>query len=249
VAKRSALSKLDKPWFAGGTVRFVGATTNTLIPLKYGADRHELYEDGTVNFTSFSAVTAGIRYMERIGMGNVNRHVQFFSALMESKLRALKWDNGAPLVRIPSIGDDKSDERGHALAVVFATRSGKLVPHTMMEEIFSSEGISIRTGCFCNPGSSIQLLDKEGIAGRSEGLVKLIDTYLPLLQKVGRMEKFIEKTSYYGYIRISFGFPTNRNDIQAVVDCLKKNALAHPHGFEDKVTTVRESFLIPYSKC
>ena len=119
LAKRSALRKLHKPWFSGGTVRYVGLSSHTIVPLEYEPGHHEQYEDGTINFQATGAVTAGLRYMrEEVGMEDLERHVGFLSALTEWKLRELTWDRsagggggGAPLVYIPPNPNDDGDDQ------------------------------------------------------------------------------------------------------------------------------------------
>jgi selenocysteine lyase/cysteine desulfurase len=112
VAKQSSLKSFQKPWFAGGTVRFVGVSSKECVPLMYRPDRHEPYEDCTVNFQGLGAVIAGILYMrEMVGMHHLSCHVQYWSALLEMRLRNMTRKNGARMVVIsPIMSHD--EERG-----------------------------------------------------------------------------------------------------------------------------------------
>jgi molybdenum cofactor sulfurtransferase len=248
VAKRSALQKLQKPWFAGGTVRLVGVSSKTYVPFPYASDRHEQYEDGTINFQSTGAVTMGIRYMrEVIGMRQLSSHVQFWSALLEMRLRKLVWDNGAPVVHMPRV-TSADEERGHALAVVFLLKSGKILPHRLLERIVSSRGIAVRTGCFCNPGSSLQILDPylDKYGATTEGFVNHV---LRNLRSEERLHQVLERNAYQGYVRVSFGLATNRADIEALLACIEQDILARPNELEMEAKDLKDSGPVPYSLC
>ena len=62
-AQRASLAKLNRPWFAGGTVNFatVQGRAHILAPREAG------FEDGTLNYLSIPAVQIGLRHLERIG--------------------------------------------------------------------------------------------------------------------------------------------------------------------------------------
>lgn len=247
LAKRSALQNLHKPWFCGGTVRYVGVSSSTIIPLEYNPGRHEEYEDGTINFQATGAVTAGIRYMQNIGMEDLELHVKFLSALTEMKLRELTWGNGAPLVYIPpNMSDD--DQRGHALPVVFLAWNGELLHHKIVESILSARGIAVRTGCFCNPGSSQQILMNHfDTFGKNMDI--FVEHHLRYLQFKGRLDEMVEKGASQGYVRISFGAPTNRADVERLITCVKEDILGKPDEIEARMKRWKEKPDIPYSLC
>jgi molybdenum cofactor sulfurtransferase len=248
VAKRSSLKNFQKPWFAGGTVRFVGVSSKDCFPLMFGSDSHAHYEDGTVNFQSFGAIIAGIRYMqETVGMHHLSRHVQYWSALLEMRLRNMTWENGAPMVFIPPIMSH-DEERGHALALVFLTPSGLLIPHRILEKIISDRGIAVRTGCFCNPGTGLHILgpymDREG-----SSLERFVNRYIPRMGKMGRLHEVIERNPHQGFIRVSFGLATNRADVEAFRTCIEQDVWSKPQEMEQQTKTFTASCAIPYSMC
>lgn len=247
IAKRSSLNGFQKPWFAGGTVRFVGVSSNNVVPLKYDTTRHEMYEDGTINFQATAAVTAGIRFMRDIGMDHVSKHIQFWSAFVEAKLRELSWDNHTPVCYIPQYDSDE-DERGHALGVVFLTRTGVLLPHRIIEAALSSKGIAIRTGCFCNPGSAFHILgnhfDKDG-----KTLNDFVDQNLRFLKSKERLAEAVKKNGYQGNVRVSFGIPTNRADVEALIACIKTEIVAKPKDMEKLSAEYKENGKVPYGLC
>jgi molybdenum cofactor sulfurtransferase len=240
VVKRSALRRLQKPWFAGGTVGLVGAGRKNVVPFLLEADNHAKFEDGTINFQNVGAVLAGIVYMQTIGMDDLSRHVTFLSAIFENCIRQLTWDNGAPLVYIPAVISDE-EKRGHALSMVFLDRKGKGLPSSVIDDILSAQGIAIRTGCFCNPGSGYQMLN---------GLIDLpgknnetfVNSYLPKLKRFHSEEdpfglsQFLQKQ---GMVRVSFGPATNRTDIDTLVSCIEREILSNP---DDVTVRVRKFY-------
>jgi selenocysteine lyase/cysteine desulfurase len=64
IARRDALARLDRPWFAGGTVEFVSVGAD-LHRLHAG---HEGFEDGTVDFLGIAALAPGFALLDEIGM-------------------------------------------------------------------------------------------------------------------------------------------------------------------------------------
>ena len=223
VAKRSALKKLSRPWFCGGTVRYTGVSPRTILHLPHDSDRHENYEEGTIHFQATAAVAAGLGYMLAIGMAQLERHVKYFSALTEMRLNLLKWDNGAPLVYIPS-SSCRDDTRVHSLPVVFLTQNGKLLHHTIVESVLAAQGIIVRGGTFGNPGSTQQLMiDHAEDIGT--GWEEFIDKHVTLLESEGRLDEMVTSSASLGFVRISFGAPTNTQDIDALIKCLREEIL------------------------
>ena len=71
VARRDALAMLRRRYFGGGTVQFV-SVQNRRRAARPGA---EAFEDGTPNFLAMPAVCDGLRWLRRLGMDAVDRHV------------------------------------------------------------------------------------------------------------------------------------------------------------------------------
>ena len=69
VARRDALGRLRRPWFAGGTVQFA-SVQNGIHQLRAGASG---FEDGTSNFLGLSAVPRGLAYLNGVGMTSIGR--------------------------------------------------------------------------------------------------------------------------------------------------------------------------------
>lgn len=61
-----------------------------LLPINNAAR----WEDGTINFSSLSAVTLGIRHLQRLGMANINARVGCLTSWLLSQAPLLRHSNG-----------------------------------------------------------------------------------------------------------------------------------------------------------
>ena len=146
-APKSAQAKLHRPWFAGGTIAVasVQADRHTLAP---GA---AAFEDGTPSYLALPAVEIGLELLEKVGIETIHQRVRCLTGWLLERLQALRHGNGVPLLAL--YGPKTADRRGGALAFNFRDARGRLVDHRRVEEIANHRRISLRTGCFCNPGA------------------------------------------------------------------------------------------------
>lgn len=142
IARREALARLRRPWFAGGTVVYasVGAGVHQL------RDGHEGFEDGTPNFLGIGALAAGFALLERVEMPRLTAHVAELTRVLVGELRALP--------HVVVYGPSGTAARGGAVAFNVLDRDGRIVPYPMVEERARQAGVSLRGGCFCNPGAA-----------------------------------------------------------------------------------------------
>jgi molybdenum cofactor sulfurtransferase len=147
VARKDALSRLRRPWFAGGTIT-VASVQGDRYYLSEGAAG---FEDGTVDFLGLPAVGIGLDHLERVGLGLVHARVEALTGWLLEELSAMRHSSGAPLARI--YGPLDTEGRGGAVAMNFAAADGSPVDHRRIEAEANGRGISLRTGCFCNPGA------------------------------------------------------------------------------------------------
>jgi selenocysteine lyase/cysteine desulfurase len=148
IARRDALACLKRPWFAGGAITIVSVA----------GDGHDLadgetgYEDGTINFLGLPAVEIGLRYLSSVGIEVVHDRVQALTGWLLERMLALRYPDGAPLLRI--YGPVSSYARGGTIAFNVLGPDGRVLDFTAVEAAASRARISLRTGCFCNPGAS-----------------------------------------------------------------------------------------------
>jgi selenocysteine lyase/cysteine desulfurase len=203
VARRDALTKLRRPWFAGGTVLYgsVIADTHRFRP------GHEAFEDGTPNFLGVAALDAGFDLLDEVGMARLSGHVSNLTGDFLDALRELRHANGKPLVRI--YGPRDGTGRGSTVAFNLYSRSGDPIPYSVVESRARQANVSLRGGCFCNPGASESAF---GLDGRriAACLDTLGDAFTP--------ERFAEcSDTAVGAVRASIGLANNTGDIGRAV--------------------------------
>lgn len=147
VARRDALAVLRRPWFAGGTISLAsvqGEGWHHLLPGAAG------FEDGTVDYLSLPAITIGLEHVARIGIDKIHTRVLALTGWLLESMGQLQHSNGAPLVRV--FGPRTTERRGATVAFYLLDPEGAPYDVDAMEGLAGRRGISLRTGCFCNPG-------------------------------------------------------------------------------------------------
>ncbi len=147
LARRPALRRLRRPWFAGGTIRIASVVAGRHL---MGEDE-AAFEDGTVNYLNIPAVEIGLRHLEEVGLDGIHERVRCLTGWILSQVQELHHENGRALARIR--GPQTLEERGGTVSLSFFDPSGDPVPGELVERLAGEAGISLRTGCFCNPGA------------------------------------------------------------------------------------------------
>jgi selenocysteine lyase/cysteine desulfurase len=148
IVRRKALSRLRRPWFAGGTITIAsvqGEGWHYLVRGEAG------FEDGTVNYLNLPAVEIGLRFMESVGIDLIHERVGMLTGWLLESMLGLFHTNGAPQVEI--FGPTSMVDRGGTVAFSFLDPAGKVLDYRHAEVLASGANISLRTGCFCNPGA------------------------------------------------------------------------------------------------
>lgn len=213
VARRDALAMLRRPWFAGGTVEF-SSVQNAMHELRAGGAG---FEDGTPNFLALSAVPWGLAFLRRLGMSRVADHVSQLTAKLLAGLAALRHRDGRPLATL--YGPPTSEQRGGTVAFNLADERGRWIPHREVEARAAQRRISLRSGCFCNPGAAERafgfnayhaaLCANQG-KRRGEGVPFSIDHFARCMGSVP-----------VGAVRASVGLATNTEDIERLLGALE----------------------------
>ena len=150
LARRSALAKLARPWFAGGTITIASVQGEGWHRLAPGAPG---FEDGTADFLGLPAVTIGLEHLSAVGIDVVHERVTALAGWLLERARDLTHGNGAPMVRV--FGPQDMTARGATIAFHLLDPAGETFDVHRMELLAGERGISLRTGCFCNPGDGV----------------------------------------------------------------------------------------------
>ena len=147
IARREALAKLHRPWFAGGTITLASVQGDGWHHLAPG---HVGFEDGTVDYLGLPAVGYGLEFVNSVGIDAIHHRVVALTAWLLDAMRALTHSDGNPMVRI--FGPADTLDRGATVAFYLLDPTGRPYDVDRMERLAGRVGISLRTGCFCNPG-------------------------------------------------------------------------------------------------
>jgi molybdenum cofactor sulfurtransferase len=146
LARKTALAKLRRPWFSGGTITVASVQGDK----HYLAEGESAFEDGTLDYLALPAIEIGLAHLESIGIDTIHERVRCLTGWLLRQLLALRQTNGAPLVRL--YGPPTTDRRGGIVTFNFYGKDGAAIDHRLVEQSANAANISLRTGCFCNPG-------------------------------------------------------------------------------------------------
>ena len=198
VARRETIERLERPWFSGGTVVAANVQGDLVVP----HSGHAQFEDGTVDYLGIPAVEIGLRHIERIGIDTIARRVECLGSWLLAELQRLRHSDGSPATCL--YGPSTWDRRGGTIAFNFLHPDGRVVDERYVDVIAAEHGISIRTGCFCNPGAGeiAFSLTKEMLTEHEFAVGMILDDYI---EEVGLPSG--------GAIRVSLGIATNFEDV------------------------------------
>ena len=204
IARRSALDKLRRPWFSGGTISVASLQADGHV-MSVGA---EAFEDGTPDYLNIPAVVIGLDLLESIGVGTVHERVRCLTGWLLDQLSSLRHPGGRPLVKL--YGPLTTDHRGGTIALNFYGADSTVIDHHVVEALATRENIAIRTGCFCNPGAG------EVALGLSE--TELTRCFRNAGDRMSR-DDFIRciDAESGGAVRVSFGLVSNFDDAHRFV--------------------------------
>jgi molybdenum cofactor sulfurtransferase len=198
IARRDALAKLQRPWFSGGTI--VAAFVQREYYQSAPGAAH--FEDGTVNYLNLPAVEIGLRFLDRIGLQTIHARVGALGAWLVDALRSLQHTNGASAAIV--YGPRTWQARGATIAFNFLHPDGRVVDERYVDRVASRHNVSLRTGCFCNPGAGeiAFTISRETLVGGEFGDAMSLEDYI---REIGLPSG--------GAIRASLGIATNFSDV------------------------------------
>ena len=207
LARKNVLGELHRPWFSGGTVRFVSAQNR--LHLSHATAR--AFEDGTPNYLGIAAAGAGLDFMERIGVEAINAHVMRLTAELLERLLSLQHSNGAPMVRV--YGPRGTERRGGTVAFNLLDPEGEVVKYWGVEDRAGQAGISLRGGFFCNPGAAEYAFDYH-----DEDAFRCMPQQ-PEMFKIDQFGRCMGDSAV-GAVRVSLGIASNRADLDRLTELL-----------------------------
>ncbi|NBO70624.1 MAG: aminotransferase class V-fold PLP-dependent enzyme [Bacteroidetes bacterium] len=202
LVKKTSFDLLRKPWFAGGNVTMVAV----LSPQHYLHENHERFENGTINYLDIPAVTIGLRFIESIGRERIGERIQSLMHYLCGELQMMQHATGMKQVHL--YGPEDRSKAGGTVIMTFLNPDGSAIPFEIIEQKANTHMISLRSGCFCNPGIDeiFNCVTTEELtrffSGRTKG-------------NYSDMFSFLKKMR--GAVRISVGLATTKADIDKYV--------------------------------
>ncbi len=177
IARREALGRLWRPWFAGGSVHVASAQADWHTP----AAGEARFEDGTVSFLQIPDVESGLSWVNGIGIDLIHQRVTCLTGWLLDRLAGLRHGNGEPMARL--YGPAGTRDRGGTVAFNLLDPGGRVVDERAVARATAAAGISIRTGCFCNPGAGEGAFNLTKAHWRTalRGRARTLDHYIDLL--------------------------------------------------------------------
>jgi molybdenum cofactor sulfurtransferase len=202
LAHCATLEKLRRPWFAGGTITIASVQGDGY----YLEEGEAAFEDGTIDYLNLPAVEIGLKYIANLGIESIHERVMCLTDWLIKHLLNLYHSNGKPVIHL--YGPANTDRRGGTVTINFFDPQGKLIDYRIVEAEANRLNISLRTGCFCNPGAG----------EKAHGLTR--DDLADCFKRDERMtfEEFIrvmhgKAIDAVGAVRVSVGLATNFADI------------------------------------
>lgn len=199
IARKAALAKLRRPWFAGGTITLASVQGDGY----YLAEGEAGFEDGTINYLTIPAVEIGLKHIEAIGIDVIHERVSCLTGWLLNALLNLHHRNGAPLIRL--YGPADMYMRGGTVSFNLLDAQGNLINFRQIEARANAANISLRTGCFCNPGAGevANNLTREDMSGCFREIQPMsFDEFLTFMD--GKAT---------GAVRVSLGLVSNFSDV------------------------------------
>jgi len=84
-------------------------------------------------------------------MNSIHERAQALTGWLLAQLTSLRHSSGKPVVRL--YRPYSLARRGGTLAVNLFSPSGPFVEYPGLQKLFGDHGVSLRYGCFCNPGA------------------------------------------------------------------------------------------------
>jgi molybdenum cofactor sulfurtransferase len=203
LARTDALARLERPWFSGGTI--IAAFVQRQYYQSAPGPAH--FEDGTVNFLNLPAVEIGLHHVDSIGIETIHTRVGALTGWLLDELGSITHTGGAAAATI--YGPRSSDRRGGTIAFNFLHPDGGVVDERYVDRIAARHNVSLRTGCFCNPGAGevAFTIARETLLGGEFDAGMTTDDYL---QAIGLHSG--------GAIRASLGIASNFADARRFLD-------------------------------
>jgi len=205
IARNEALETLRRPWFAGGAVDLASVRADRFVR----APGPAAFEDGTLNFTAIPGVELGLDVVESVGIEIIHERIRLLTGWLIEQLLDLDHRNGRPMARL--YGPAATGQRGGTITFNLMDASGRVIEPREVEERAARRRISLRTGCFCNPGAG------ETALGLTRGMLERCFARGARRLTYDDVRRCVAPRPA-GAVRVSLGLVSNLADVRAFLD-------------------------------
>ncbi|KAF9075472.1 pyridoxal phosphate-dependent transferase [Rhodocollybia butyracea] len=233
--------KSGRPWFAGGTVDVV-QVPGRVRTMKGVGEEFEGFEDGTINYLLLPAITSGLHLLSaylpflplRLNclmhylvteLGRIHHRGRDGRQITrddekdgEGDFAVCKVLSRVPKKILKGVGETDEDT-GAIISCIFLDEAGEAFPLSFVAHSATQEGISLRTGCMCNPGGAAALLGiQESMKDVEEG--GMMREGMTLREFEEEVER--QRRTELGVVRISLGLGSDWSDLWRVLQWANK---------------------------
>jgi selenocysteine lyase/cysteine desulfurase len=172
------------------------------------------FEDGTLPFLSLPDIAAALDWHRQVCAPGIAAHTAGLTSRLPAGLRSLRHRGGEPAVRVH--GPAATERCGPTVAFNLLDDRGRLIDERVLGAAAARAGISVRTGCFCNPGvgEAINAMSPAVVrAALRRGEPSDVDGYLRLLDVRAQ-----------GAVRASVGVANTAADVDRLLEVTAQTA-------------------------
>ena len=253
VMRTEAADVLQKLYWGGGTVSLATAGGSDFhVPKCRPSER---FEDGTVAFLDIMAISHGFDALDRVGgPAVVSRHVAALAHYAYERMSDIRHSNGAPAVLVfgKHAAADWHTVQGGVLNFEVLDDRGSPRSYKEFEEAAVAAGLHLRTGSLCNPGAcyactGVEDAEVQKLEGEKEGCDDAVE-WIMVRRPAQDANPFSPANAFaslaaavkvevapgprmewvrrpLGTVRASFGAYSTLDDVQALVDFVRRFTL------------------------
>ena len=213
LARKAALAKLQRPWFAGGSAAAVSVVCREHALCDGAAG----FEDGPGDLFGLEAVAIGLEHLRALDFGRTGRRLGRLTGWLLEMAGALRHTNGAPVVRV--FGPPELEARGPVVALSVLGPDGSALDPRLVQRLAAAAGLTLGAGWFDNPGAFEAAFGVEAAAAAWAFAGRPPQSFARYAQALGVPP---------GVVRISLGPASDFRDVFRALDFLR--------GFVDRAT-------------
>jgi selenocysteine lyase/cysteine desulfurase len=166
----------------------------------------EGFEDGTPNFLGIASVPAGLAFLRQVGIDRIHDRIVDLTGRLLDVVGSVRHADGSPAVEV--YGPRTVESRGGTVAFNLLDAEGRVVPYGIVERAAATVGISLRGGCFCNPGAA-----EVAFGLSADQALRCFRSMPPGEFTLAGLAECLDDDVAVGALRASLGIATNDADL------------------------------------